>query len=206
MPTVLFAFNIINKAALLMIIPMLLFGIGGLLLAPDRRKGLMIFGISSIVLLVLNVQAVYLTQYPFIAGLNSALQNSNSASAQAIFDIYTKDLIYYDRVAIVLMLVLIAFTFLAGPAKMSVWIRAQISKLFDSKSDSQVVKWLVKNTNYIIAGLLIFTFILTVFPLINSVWYLLTLFVVVGILCIGLISLKNTQKTKKPQSKKSSKK
>jgi len=202
MPTVLFAFNIINKAAFYMIILMLIFGVSGLLIAKRKRKGLMIFGVSSIILLILNVQAVYLSQYPFVASLSSALQNSNSASAQAIFDIYTKDLIYYDRIAIVLMIVLIAFAFLAGPAKISVWIRMQISKVFGSKSESQVVKWLVANTNYIITGLFTIAFLLTVFPLIKSVWYLLALFIVVGVLCIGLISLKNTQKTKKRQIKK----
>ncbi|MCX6728707.1 MAG: hypothetical protein NTV39_02985 [Candidatus Saccharibacteria bacterium] len=206
MPTVLFAFNIINKAALLMIIPMLIFGIGGLLLAKSKRKGLMIFGISSIILLILNVQSVYLAQYPFISGLNNALQNSNSASATAIFNIYTKDLVYYDRIAIVSMLVLVLFAFLAGPAKSSVWIRTQISKIFESKSDYPAVKWTVKNTNYIITGLLIATFLLTVFPLINSVWYLLTLFVVVGIICIALLSLKSsTRKPKKRQTKKTTK-
>jgi hypothetical protein len=202
MPTVLFAFDVINNAALIMIIPMLILGAGGLWLAENKRKGLMIFGISSIVLLVLNVQAVYLTRYPFIASLDNAFRNSNGASAQAIFNIYTKDLIYYDRVAIVLMLVLIVFTFLAGPSKIAVWVRAQISKIFNSKSNSPQVIWLVKNTNYMIAGLLIATFLLTVFPLISSVWYLFTLFVVVGILCIALLSLKNNQKPKKRLSKK----
>lgn len=203
MPAVLFAFNTISRAALLMIIPMILFGVGGFLLSPNRRKGLMIFASSSIALLVLNVQAVYLAQHPFMSGLNNAFKNSNNISAQAIFDIYTRDLIYYNRVAIVLMLVLLLFAFLAGPAKLSVWLRTQISKIFESKYDSPFIIWLNKNTNYIILGLLIVTFGLTIFPLINSIWFILTLFIVVGILCILLLSLKNGVKpTKKKRSKK----
>ena len=203
MPTILLAFNMINKAALLMLIPMVIFGVAGLLISINRRKALLIFGLSSIVMLLVNVQAVYLSKYPFMSNVGKSLENMNSSSAQSIFDIYTKDLVLYDHIAIILMLVLVIFTFLAGPAKISVWIRLQISKLFKSKSDSPVVKWIVANTNYLITGLLIITFLLTIFPLISSTWYLLTLFIGVGIVCLLLLSLKSNIKiVKQRQSKK----
>ena len=203
MPQILFAFNLINNAAFLMLIPMLIFGIGGLLVAFNRRRALIVFGVSSIVLLIVNVQAVYLLKYPFISGINNALQDSGGGSAQAIFNIYTKDLIYIDQIAIILMIILVLFALLAGPAKLAVWIRMQISKLFESKSDSPVVKWIIANTNYLITGLLIITFILTIFPIISSVWYLVTLFIVVGIICILLLSLRSNEKrTKKKLAKK----
>lgn len=203
MPQILFAFNLINNAAFYMLIPMLIFGIGGLLVAFNRRRALIVFGVSSIVLLIVNVQAVYLLKYPFISGINNALQDTGSGSAQAIFNIYTKDLIYIDQIAIILMIILVLFALLAGPAKLAVWIRMQISKLFESKSDSPVVKWITANTNYLITGLLIITFILTIFPIISSVWYLVTLFIVVGIICILLLSLRNNvNQTKKKLAKK----
>jgi hypothetical protein len=190
MPTILLAFNLINRAGLLMLIPMLLFAVIGLVVAADRRKSLLIFGVSSIVLLVANVQAVYLTKYPFINSIKNALQNSDSASAQAIFSIYTKDLVYLDRIAIVLMIIVALFAYLAGPAKLSVWLRAQISKIFSTKTKSPAVLWLGKNVNYIITAILLIAFVFTLFPIIHSVWYLLALYLVAGILSIILLSIK----------------
>ncbi|MEI6237763.1 MAG: hypothetical protein WCP03_04150 [Candidatus Saccharibacteria bacterium] len=203
MPEILLGFNLINKAGLLMLIPMLLFGIAGLLIAVDRRKALMIFGISSVVLLITNVQALYLSKYPFMDNFKSALQSSDSASAQAIFNIYTKDLIYLDRLAIVLMVILVLFAFLSGPAKISVWLRLQVSKLFTAKSNSPIVIWLSKNANYLITGILIFAFIFTIFPIIHSVWYLVTLYILVGLICVLLLSIKSTSllQTKKNKKK-----
>jgi hypothetical protein len=192
MPAVLFGFKVINSAGLLMLIPMLIFGVIGLLIAIDRRRALLIFGVSSIVLLLTNVQAVYLLKYPFMSAINNALQSDGSNSAQSIFNIYTSDLIYLDHLAIILMVILVIFAFLAGPAKVSVWIRMQISKLFSSKSKSPVVVWLADNSNYLIVGLLIVTFLLVIFPLMYSVWYLVSLFVIVGLLCVLLLSLKSS--------------
>ena len=203
MPNILYAFNLINNAALYMLIPMFIFGIGGLLVAFNRRRALIVFGVSSILLLITNVQAVYLLKHPFISGVSQALQSTGDNTAQAIYNIYTKDLIYIDRLAIILMVILVVFALLTGPARISVWIRLQISKLFRLKSESPIVKWLVANTNYLITGLLIVTIILTIFPIISSVWYLVTLFIVVGIICILLLSLPHGEKRiKKELSKK----
>jgi hypothetical protein len=190
MPTILLAFNLINKAGLLMFIPMLFFAVIGLLIAVDKRKSLLIFGVSSIVLLVANVQAVYLSKYPFINSFKNALQNSDSSSAQAIFSIYTKDLVYLDRVAIVLMIILVLFAYLAGPAKLSIWLRAQISKIFSSKTKSPAVQWLGKNAKYLITTLLFIAFAFTLFPIIHSAWYLLALYLAAGVLSIILLSIK----------------
>lgn len=191
MPTVLLVFNLIEKAGWIMIIAMVITGVGGLALSLDRRKSLQIFGISGITLFVFHVQSVYLSKYPFISGFGSLLKDTDSTTAQNIFDIYTKDLIYMDRLAILLLALIILFTFLTGPSKPSVWIRDQLSKLFKNKSNSPLIIWIGKYANYIITGLLIFTFLLTIFPIIKSGWYLISLFTIVGIICVILASLRN---------------
>lgn len=191
MPLILLSFNLIEKAGCTMLIAMTISGIGGLALSNNRRKALMIFGISGMVLFVAHVQAIFLSQYAFMSGFKDLLNNADSATAQNIFDIYTKDLIYMDRLAMLLLALIIIFTFLTSPSKPSTWIRNQLSKLFKNKSESPIIIWISKNANYLITGILILTFILTIFPIIKSVWYLISLFVVVGIICVALVSLRN---------------
>lgn len=176
-----------------MIVAMIITGVGGLALSLDRRKSLQIFAISGITLFVLHVQSVYLSKYPFMSGFKGLLAGADSTTAQNIFDIYTKDLIYMDRLAILLLVLIIVFTFLTGPSKLSVWIRGQLSKIFKNKSNSPLIIWISKYANYIITSLLILTFLLTIFPIIKSGWYLISLFAIVGIICVILISLRNKQ-------------
>jgi len=173
----------------------------GLLIANNKRRALMLFSIMSIVFIVLNVQAVYLAQYPFADSLKNALGSADTSSALAIYSIYIKDLIFLDRVAIVIMLLITLFVFLTGPAKIAVWIRNALSKLFNNRQDSKLLKWMSTNTNVIITALAVVIFLLILFPFISGPWYPITLVVIAGVICIVLLSIKTSQIKIKKQTK-----
>lgn len=202
MPAILLGFKIINRAGLLMLIPALIFGVVATLVAKNRRKLLIIFGLATIVLLICGVQAVYLAQYPFMQKLQDALQGANTASAQAIYSIYTRDLVMYNRIAIVLMALMVLFAYLSGQGRVALWLRMQTAKLFNPRANSKYLKWLAKNTNMIITLLIVVGFILILFPLVHSAWYLVTIVFVAGALSILLIAIRasvsRTTKTLRP--------
>lgn len=189
LPTLLYAFNVLNKGVAVLIIIAFASGAGAIAIAKNKRKSIIALTILTSVLMVLNVQAIYFARAPIVQQVSSSLQSANSAAAVAIFDILTQDLITYNRALVLISLIILIVAVMSGPSKLATYVRARISNL-TSKTDNKLLSNLANNaTTYI--SLLAFIFAtLIILGLAKNLTLLFALLIVFSLLSFWLISIK----------------
>lgn len=190
MQSVLMAFNLINKTAALLPVLALVSAFGALLLARRKRVVLMAIGLTTALLMVLNVQAIFLARYPVVQAAASSLTAASSESATAVFDILTSDLILLDRVLMAIVLLVTLGAFLGGQSKAALWLRNATSKLFSGRQNNHIIKWLGQHAVQVVSTISVLAALLIVFPLVKGPVFPLVLVGVVVALSFFLLSLK----------------
>lgn len=190
MQTVLMAFNLINKTAALMPILALVSAFGALLLARRKRVVLMAIGLTTALLMVLNVQAIFLARYPVVQAAASSLTAASSQSATAVFDILTSDLILLDRVLMGVVLLVTLGAFLGGQSKAALWLRTATARLFSGKQNNQTIRWLGKHATQVVGTIGVIAALLIVFPFVKGPVFPLVIVSIVVVVSFFLLSLK----------------
>lgn len=172
MQRVLFVFDAINKTALYMPIIAVVTGISAVYLAARKRKVLYGIGWFTIVLMVINIQVIYLAKYPLISAALSQLAYANSASAQAVFDILTEGLLMMNRTLLVLSVLLIIAVFVTGHSKIAVIVRGWIARLVRLEGNSKpFIGWIREHLVLLMSAIGLLTVLAVVFPLVRGPGY-----------------------------------
>lgn len=172
---VLASFNLINKLAILLPILAILSAVCAIALSAGKRITIMAIAGVTMLLMMLNVQALYLVRYPFVNSITSSLASSSDSAAQEIFNILISDLIIFDRIVLGVGFLTIMLAYLTGPFKFAVWIRASIAKMFRGKMDYKFTRWLGKNAIPVISVSGLIAALLLVFPLMDGAAYAISI-------------------------------
>ena len=174
LPTILTAFDFINRVTIIILVLTLLCLIGALLLAESARKLMIELGLATALLMIANVQALYLAQYSIVQSVSSSVAFLNTEAAQSAFDIITRDLVMMNRVLLGLSLLLVLVMILIGPSKLAVNIRKYTNKVFSViyKHDG-LNRWVATNTLAAKLLLLGLGIVLLLFPIFSGPYYLL---------------------------------
>lgn len=165
MQTVLGAFNALNKMAILTPLLALIFLVGALILSTKKRSVIIAIAMMTILLMLLNVQLLYLAKYPFVSSINNALASSSNSSAQSIYGILTNNLILFDRLVMAVMLLVILIAYFTGPYNFAKLTRKRTAALFKHIANSNLLKWLGKNKILSLSvSAIIFTLLLVLLP------------------------------------------
>ena len=189
LPTLLYAFNVLNKGVGVLLVIAFASGAGAIALAKNKRKSIIALTILTSSLMIVNVQAIYFARVPIVQQVSSSLQSANTAAAAAIFDILSQDLITYNRALVLISLIILVVAVMSGPSRFATYVREKISNL-TSKKDNKLLSNLASNaTTYI--GLLAFMFaILIILGLAKNLTLLFALLIVFCLLSFWLISIK----------------
>ena len=189
MQRVLFVFDAINKTALYMPIIAVVTGISAVYLAARKRKVLYGIGWFTIVLMVINIQVIYLAKYPLISAALSQLAYANSASAQAVFDILTEGLLMMNRTLLVLSVLLIIAVFVTGHSKIAVIVRGWIARLVRLEGNSKpFIGWIREHLVLLMSAIGLLTVLAVVFPLVRGPGYAIGV-VVTGVLLSFIVAV-----------------
>lgn len=192
LPTILLAINTINALAFWLPVLTILFVGLTLWVSKNRRKTLMHLGIVAAVLFVINILLINLTGYGFVANLSHAINGVtiSTASGQAIYSALTNDLLTYNKIGLGLVLILVIFTYLTGTSVAATWIRDTLSGLFTGHTKTPALKWLGEHAVPIVGILVALTALIVVFAPFSSIPFAFTTSIIIGILCIVLLSLR----------------
>ncbi len=189
MQSVLYAFNVLNKGAIVLFVLAVVSGGAAIALARDKRKTIMALSALTIVLMVLNVQVIYFVRVPLVQQASNSLQSSSSSAATAVFDILTKDLITYNRILVLISLIIFITAVMSGPNKFATFIRKKVANLTSNKNNKFLTNLENNATSYV--GLLGITYaILIIFGLLKNATFAIVVLVLFSLISFWLLSIK----------------
>lgn len=194
---VLVGFNAINKTAIVLPILALICFIGAIVLSIGKRLTLMAIAGTTILLMMLNVQALYLAKYPFINYLTTTTTNASNETATAIFNIFASNLILFDRLVMITALIVIVVAYLSGPFRFAKWLRKSVANLFSGKMDKKYSNWVSINYKPILIVSGILAAALLVFQPISSLAFSVTVLVLYLLFALIILSFRTDRIKKK---------
>ncbi len=190
LPIILAVFNGINATAFWMPILFLIFAAAAVATSTRRRRAMIAIAITTLVFLVIDLLTVRIGASVFTAQINGNIPAISTQSAQSIYHILTDDLASYYQGAMWLALIVIVFGVLAGPSKWAVWLRQHFADLVSGEMKLPAMQWLAQNA-YIVAGALVaITAVAIILAPFSSITFAIWMSIIVGIICVLLISLK----------------
>jgi hypothetical protein len=189
MPSVLYAFNVLNKGAIVLFVLAVVSGGAAIALARDKRKTIMALSALIIVLMVLNVQAIFFARAPLVQQASNSLQSSTSSAATSVFDILTKDLITYNRILVLFSIIVFVTAVMTGPSKFASFVRKKVAGLTSNKNNKYLTNLENNATSYV--GLLGVTYaVLIIFGLLKNATFAVILLVLFCLISFWLLSIK----------------
>jgi hypothetical protein len=182
LPTLLYAFDVLNKSAIVLFVVAAISGAGAIALSRKKRKTIISLCIITVLLMVLNVQSIYFARAPLVQQASSSLQSSSSAAATSVFDIVTRDLITYNRALATIAVIVLITAVMTGPSRFAVSIRTKINNIFSRKENNKVIKNVSDNATTYVGILAMVYVMLSVAGLLKNLT--LALFVLV-IFCVS---------------------
>ena len=190
LPRALAVFDFINKSAKIIPLIGLITGALAIGLSRKKRKVIIAICISVAVLMVANVQVIYLSRYPTVGQVSSTLQSVSTESAQTAIDILINDLILLDRVLIGLSIIILLATVLTGPGKYATAFKLWLARLTSGNNDNKLVKAIAENAVAIVTVLATITALLVVFPPVKGPTFPIVVIGIVSLLSVWILSLK----------------
>ncbi len=197
LPTVLQAFNIINKTAKLLPVIGILAGFLAVFLSKKKRNTILAICLTTAGLMILNVQLIFLAKYPLVEKASQALSTSSSQAAQDVFSILTNDLILIDRALLGISVIVFIAALLSGGGKIATNIRLFIARFTSPKSENKFFNFVADNAGILIAGIAAVSALLIVFPIVKGYVFPLIVITVASLLSIWALSIKTARKTLK---------
>jgi hypothetical protein len=193
MQNILLIFNVVERASIVFILIAIISGFGALVLSRERRQTIIAICASVIALMVVNVQVIYLARYPLVQNAIDTLGSNASSSATKAFDIFSRDLIYMDRLLMITCLIVIIGAILIGPSRFARGLRDGTKKIINKNPNSTIVSWVSTNTILAISILGVVSSLLIVFPPISGPIFPIIILCVFIILVIFVVSLKKNR-------------
>jgi hypothetical protein len=166
---------------------------GAVAWSSKKRRTLLAVSILTIILMVLNIQALFWARYPVVQNIVQSLTTANSAAAGGAYDILVADYIVLARTLLVGMSIIAVVAVLTGPARLAVWVRGYIGKLATYRhADAPIWKTVANHAYEIVAGLATLAVVLLLFPLGSGPGYTVTLIAVVSILSLVVVAVRQT--------------
>jgi hypothetical protein len=204
LPIILAVFNGINAVAFWLPILVLIVAAGAIAVSTNRRRALIALGVTAVVIFVIDIVTLRAAGTIFAQELTSNAPAVSAQSAQSIYQILTNDLLGYFQAAIWLSFIVIAFALLAGLSKWAVWVRQHIANLFNGEMNLPAFQWLAKNAYVVVGALVGISAVVVILAPFSSAGFALWTAVIIGIVCILILSLKlaHATKTKRKSPKK----
>lgn len=202
LPLVLATFNGINAAAFWLPILVVILAACAIAVSTNRRRALISISIVTIVLMVIDVITIRVANTVFSQQISQNFPALSPQSAQSIFHILTDDLVGYFKAVLALSVIVIVFAVLAGPSKWAVWVRQHIADLASGEMKLPALQWLAQNAYTVVGVIVALTALTVVFAPFSSVTFAIWTSVIVGIVCILILSLKLAHASKQTRSHK----
>jgi hypothetical protein len=194
---ILAGFNAMNKAAIVLPLLALISFVGAIVLSVGKRLTLMAIAGTTILLMILNVQAIYLAKYPFINYLTTAAANTSNQSADAFFSIFVSNLILFDRIVMLAALTVITVAYLSGPFKFARWLRKSVANLFKGKMNKNYSNWIAGNIKPILVVSGLVAAALLVFQPVSGVAFSIAVVVLYLLFALIILSFRTDRIKKK---------
>lgn len=194
LPAVLQAFDFVNKSARVLPVLALVTGAVAFIISRNRRRTLIGLSITTAVLMVANVQSLYLARYPLLQKLSTTLANSSTQAAGDVYSILTSDLILYCRIVLLATLVICFLAWLTGNYKSAVLVRKTAQKLTTPKHYGPYIAWLTQHATVLIVTTSAIGLMLLALQPISNPWFLVGTSVIAILADLWLWSLKVTHK------------
>lgn len=189
LPTVLTVFEFINRGARIFIFIGIAAGAAAIALAKRKRKVLIAICTTTILLMVLNVQAVYLARYPAVKQVTDSITATSTNSATAVIDIMTKDLVSLNRTLMGLALIILVIAVLTGSSKLATQFRTLIAKISTPKQSNRFISFISNNKSSLAWMLTAVGAILIIFPPAGGAMFPLLTVGIIGLICLWMYSI-----------------
>lgn len=180
------AVNVINQAAFLLPIATMVFGLGAVLLARNKRRTMMAIAWVVVVLMLLLAEVVNLAQYSVMG----ALSGVDAAATSAGYSIVTGGLLSISQTILVMAILLVLAGFITGPSRPAAYAQAKLGKLTTSHGSARFYGAVGANAGYVVGGISVLAILLVIFPLSRAPAYMITVVTVAIVLAFVTIAIR----------------
>ncbi len=129
LPRALYVFNLVDKAARVLLLLAVTTGAIAITLATSKRKAGIGLTALTAALSVSTIQTIKLGEYGISGRVSNAASAMSNSSAQALYNILTNDLILYTRILAAVSVFALVVLIFTGPSRLAKGTRNTIKKL-----------------------------------------------------------------------------